>query len=370
MRPQLTIGVDARAAVEEPAGRGRFVRELLRHLARRSDRYRYLAYARTAWPEPLDERFEWRLVTARDPWWNIRVGHQASRECDVFLSSNSYLTPWFTRVPTIVMVYDLVPFVRGARAQRRAGTIERATIRTAIHRAASLVCISRATEKDLLERFPAARGKTHVVHLGADDRFGIRLPDPELQRMRVRYDLQRPFVLTVGTIEPRKNLSRVIEGYSALPIDLRKSHFLALVGPLGWDFDEILKEASDLDDLRLLGEVPDNDLAALYQSCAVFCYPSLYEGFGLPLLEAMRSGAACVTSNVSSLPEVGGDAVAYVDPTSVDEIRDALARLLGSEDERRRLAELARGRAAMFSWERAAAELADQLAAVAPSSRS
>jgi glycosyltransferase involved in cell wall biosynthesis len=365
LRRELTVGIDARAAVEEPAGRGRFVRELLRHLARRDDAFRYLPYARTAWEERLDERFEWKLDPARDPWWNIRVARRASRECDVFLSSNSYVTPWFTSVLTIVVVYDLVPFIRGAQARRRSGLIERATIRTAIRRAASLVCISRATEAALLERFPTARGKTRVVHLGADDRFAKPLPESQLQDVRARYELERPFVLSVGTIEPRKNLSRVIEAYAALPGDLRTSHFLALVGPLGWDFDEILEDASNVADVRRLGQVPDDDLAALYQACAVFCYPSLYEGFGLPLLEAMQSGAACITSNVSSLPEVGGEAVAYVDPTSSTEIRDVMARLLASDDERWQLGELARQRAALFSWHSAAAELADQFAAVA-----
>jgi glycosyltransferase involved in cell wall biosynthesis len=370
MKRDLTIGIDARAAVEEPAGRGRFVRELLRHLARRNDPSRYLAYARTAWDEPLDERFDWRLVSLGDPWWNMRVARQASRECDVFLSSNSYLTPWFTRVPTVVVVYDLVPFVKGAHVRRRPGMIERATIGPALRRAASLVCISRATESDLLERFPAARGKTHVVHLGVDERFGQQLEDSELERVRARHELERPFVLSVGTIEPRKNLTRVIEGYLALPAELRKSHLLALVGPLGWDFNQILQKASGIGDVRLLGQVSDRDLAALYQSCAVFCYPSLYEGFGLPLLEAMRSGAACITSNVSSLPEIGGDAVAYVQPTSAEDIRDALARLLTSEQERRCLGLRARERAASFSWERAAAELVDQFVAVGSRRRS
>jgi glycosyltransferase involved in cell wall biosynthesis len=367
---RLTIGIDARPAVEEPAGRGRFVREVLRHLARRDDPSRYIAYARTAWDEPLDQRFDWRLIPSADPWWNLRAALEASRECDLFLSSSSYVTPWFTRVPTIVVVYDLVPFVRGAHARRRAGLIERATIRPTLRRAASLVCISHATEHDLLTRFPAARGKTRVVHLAADERFARRLPQSELERVRSRYGLERPYVLSVGTIEPRKNLPRVIEAYSTLPAALRASYLLALVGPLGWEFSDVLRDASSANDVLLLGQVPDDDLAALYQSCAVFCYPSLYEGFGLPLLEAMRSGAACVTSNLSSLPEVGGDAVAYVDPKNVGDIRDALARLLTSDEERRRLGELARQRAGSFSWDKTAAELADQFAAVAASRRS
>ena len=367
---ELTIGIDARAAVEEPAGRGRFVRELLRRLPARDGRVRYLAYARSAWDGELDDGVQWRLVPFSDPWWNLDAARRASRECDVFLSSNSYLTAWFTRVPTMLVVYDLVAFVPGARVRRTSGIIERATIRPALRRAAALVCISRATEHDLLERFPAARGKTRVVHLGADDRFGQKLPASELERVRARYGLERPFVLSVGTIEPRKNLSRVIAAYSRLPRERRESHLLALVGPLGWDFTQIVDEAAAADDVTLLGQVPDDDLAALYQACSVFCYPSLYEGFGLPLLEAMRSGAACITSNVSSLPEVGGDAVAYVDPRKVDEIRDALARLLAAEDERVALGERARERAAEFSWERMAADLIGQLVELAPSMRS
>jgi glycosyltransferase involved in cell wall biosynthesis len=107
--------------------------------------------------------------------------------------------------------------------------------------------------------------------------------------------------------------------------------------------------------------VSDDDLAALYQACTVFCYPSLYEGFGLPLLEAMAAGAACVTSSVSSLPEVGGDAVLYVDPISVAEIRAAIERLLGSVEDRSVLGDRARQRAAEFSWDRTAAETLDAL---------
>ena len=111
----------------------------------------------------------------------------------------------------------------------------------------------------------------------------------------------------------------------------------------------------------MLGQVTDEDLAALYQACTVFCYPSLYEGFGLPLLEAMASGAACVTSSVSSLPEVGGDAVVYVEPTSVDEIRTALEGLLASEQRRTELGTAARRRAAGFTWDRTAADTLDSL---------
>jgi alpha-1,3-rhamnosyl/mannosyltransferase len=354
----ITIGIDARAAAEEPSGRGRFVRELLRHLGRRNDPNRYLLYARRPWDEPLDERFEWRLVDRRDPWWHLHVGRRANGECGVFLSSNSYLTAWLTRIPTAVVVYDLVAFVSAEHTRRSSGRIERATIRPALRRASLLICISEATARDLVSRFPVARGKTTVVPLAADERFAADMPQARLERAREAYELPESFVFAVGTIEPRKNLGRVIAAWRQLPAGATA---LAIAGPLGWEFEEVVGDARAAGDVRLLGHVPDDDLAALYRLCTVFCYPSLYEGFGLPLLEAMAAGAACVTSNVSSLPEVGGDAVLYVDPRRVGELGAVLGRLLASDDERQALGARARERARLFSWQRTADEIARQL---------
>jgi alpha-1,3-rhamnosyl/mannosyltransferase len=190
------------------------------------------------------------------------------------------------------------------------------------------------------------------VPLAADERFARPLTASVLHEVRNRYRLGTDFVLCTGTLEPRKNLVRVLEAHAGLSRRVP----LALVGPRGWDFERILDDAGRRDDVRVLGQVSDTDLAALYQACSVFCYPSLYEGFGLPLLEAMAAGAACVTSSVSSLPEVGGDAAVYVDPTSVREIRDAIDRLLDSEEGRREFGARAKQRAAQFSWNRTAAE--------------
>jgi glycosyltransferase involved in cell wall biosynthesis len=160
----------------------------------------------------------------------------------------------------------------------------------------------------------------------------------------------------------------VIEAFAQLPERLRDGYRLAVVGPRGWDYEETVARAQARgEEVTLLGQVPDEDLAALYRLCTVFCFPSLYEGFGLPLLEGMAAGAACITSSVSSLPEVGGDAVRYVDPHSVDAIAAALAELLESEPERRRLGEQARERARSFSWARTAEELVRELAGLGES---
>lgn len=352
----MIVGIDARAAAEVPAGRGRVVRELLRALAARSDEHRFRLYCREPW-EDLGPRLEWVRVGAPDPLWHLLTARAANRSCDVFLSTNSYLTAWFTRIPCAVIVHDLVAFLDGAEAQARAARIERATIRPALRRAGALLCNSEATRGDLLARFPGVAARAHVVPFAADARFAAARPDPAAE---ARHGLDGPYVLAVGTLEPRKNLERLIAAWAGLPA----THVLALVGPRGWGDQPILEAARRAGDVRLLGRVSDEDLASLYAGCACFAFPSLYEGFGLPVLEAMAAGAPVLTSNVSSLPEVAGDAALLVDPLDVGAIRDGLARLLGDEALREDLRARGRDRAAGFSWDRTAAETLRQLEAL------
>jgi len=352
----LTIGIDARAATEVGAGRGRVVRELLRALSARSDDHRFVCYARAAWEEPLDERFRWRLNRTPDPLWHVRTADAAGRECDVLLSTNSYLTVLLTRAPAVAIVYDLAVFDHQTLPNRRAQIIEHLTLGAAVHRSRGLVCISQATAGELLARYPAAAPKVTVAPLAAAPILARPLGD-ELT------ELPDPgYVLAVGTLEPRKNLPRLVEAYASLPRDLQDAHPLVVVGALGWRTGDTVAALDSLGDrCRRLGHVSDAALAELYRRCAVFCYPSLAEGFGLPVLEAMATGAAVVTSDTSSLPEVGGDAVQYVDPRSVTSIAGGLATLLSSPEQRAQLADRGRARAAGFSWDRTAQLTLDAL---------
>src|SRR4051812_7607480 len=344
--PGLTIGIDSRAATEEIAGGGRVVRELLRALAAGDEPHRYVLYARTRWDEPLDERFNWALSPAPGPRWNVSAACHANRTCDVLLSTNSYLTAWFTTIPTVLEVYDLVAFDRALRPSPRAGAIERATLGPAVRRAAGMVCISQATADALTERYPRAAGKVTVALLGSSPAL---MPDPAME-------LPEDFVLAVGTLEPRKNLPRLVEAYAALPEELQAAHPLLVAGRIGWEAAETLDALEGLGErCRLLGPVSDPRLAALYQRCTVFCYPSLAEGFGLPVLEAMAAGAPVITSDTSSLPEVGGDAVEYVTPADTGSIRASLERLLADPQRCATLAAAGRERSKHFSWDRHAA---------------
>jgi glycosyltransferase involved in cell wall biosynthesis len=345
----LRIGIDARAATEVAAGRGRVVRELLRALAARGDDHTYRCYARTRWPEPLDGRFAWELIGAEDPIWHARAALAGSRDCDVFLSTNSYLTVALLRVPSVAIVYDMIAFEPAMQPNRRSAVIEHLTAGLAVRRAHRLVCISHATADALVARFPAAASKVTIAHLGVSP----TLSAPSAEELA---ELPPPgFVLAVGTLEPRKNIPRLVAAYAALPEALRDAHPLVVVGARGWDTGPTLAALRSLGDrCTPFGRVSDRALGELYRRCAVFCYPSLGEGFGLPVLEAMAFGTPVVTSDRSSLPEVGGDAVEYVDPRSVASIAAGLERVLSSPERRAELAARAQARARWFTWARTA----------------
>ena len=289
------------------------------------------------------------------PLWHAGVARDANRRCDVFLSANSYITPLFLRIPSAIMVYDLVAFAEFSATHRRARLNERLTLAPALRRAARAICISEASRAKLVARFPAAEPKAGAVRLAAGEPFGEELPPAALEAVRARHGLERPFVFALGTLEPRKNLPRLIEAFAALPPALRDGRQLVLAGAEGWGAGPIRRAIERHDPLvRALGWVPDQELAALYQSCDVFCYPSLHEGFGLPVLEAMRSGAVVVASGVPSLREVAGDAAIYADPRDTGAIRAALESALDPNGRRAELSAKARERAAAFSWDEAA----------------
>jgi glycosyltransferase involved in cell wall biosynthesis len=350
----LTIGIDARSATEVGAGRGRVVRELLRTLAAREhDNNRYILYARQQWTDPaldgaFDGRFDWRLSGARNPFWHLFAARAASRECDVFLSANSYLTTWFASIPSVPIVFDLVTFEPAMQPNRVSAVIERIALPLAVRRASGFLAISQTTADALTKRFPAAAGRTTVALLGVTPALADGLDGEEAAT------LPAPgFVLSVGTLEPRKNLPRLVAAYRELDGELRRAHPLVVVGAVGWQTGETLEALRSLgEDCLMLGRVSDAALAELYRRCAVFCYPSLGEGFGLPVLEAMAAGGAVLTSNRSSLPEVGGEAVAYTNPYDVQEISGQLESLLRSPERRAQLGALGRERAEQFSWER------------------
>jgi glycosyltransferase involved in cell wall biosynthesis len=210
-------------------------------------------------------------------------------------------------------------------------------------RADRLIAVSQCTKDDAVRVLNLDPAKITVIHSGVADAFF----DPPPIDVRAKYSLTRPYVLYIGTIEPRKNIDTLIAAFEALPKDLRETHDLVLAGPMGWATPET---KAKLAKTRYLGYVPEPDLAPLTAAATVFAYPSLYEGFGFPVAQAMAAGAPIITSNVSSLPEVAGDTALLIDPRSEAALREALLRLLTNPAERADLAARARLRADRYRW--------------------
>jgi glycosyltransferase involved in cell wall biosynthesis len=222
-------------------------------------------------------------------------------------------------------------------------------------RASRILAVSEATKWDIVERFEIDPAKIVCTPLGVDARFRPVTADA-LNEFRVAKGIKRPYILSVATLEPRKNLLRLLDAF-AMVADL-VPHDLVLVGPEGWlmkTIHERLQRSALADRVRVTGFVPDEELPAWYSGADLFAYPSLYEGFGLPPLEAMACGVPVLTSNCSSLPEVVGDAALTVEPTQTEAIADGMSHLLTDESLAADLRLRGPHRAAGFTWERTAA---------------
>ena len=219
--------------------------------------------------------------------------------------------------------------------------------RELLRRADRLIAVSECTRRDAIRVLGISPDKITAIHSAIAQEF-FDTDAEAVKAVRVRYRLNRPFVLFIGTVEPRKNLDTLLNAFEALPPSVREEFELVVAGPIGW------AEAGTIARLRsihYLGYVPEPDVPALTAAATVFAYPSLYEGFGFPVAQAMAAAVPVVTSNVSALPEIAGDAALLIDPRSQNELRDALARLLLSPDSRARLAARGRARALQFRWE-------------------
>lgn len=221
-----------------------------------------------------------------------------------------------------------------------------------LRRADRIIAVSEATRQDAIRLLRIPPEKIVTIHSGVAAAF-YEVAAGSVAEVRERYRLERPFILFVGTVEPRKNLGGLVNAYRGLPASLREEFELVVAGPMGWADAET---AQLVRSVRYLGYVPERDIAALTAAAAVFVYPSLYEGFGFPVAQAMAAGVPVITSNVSALPEIAGDAAELVDPRSQSELREALKRLLLDGDLRAGMSRRGRVRAGDFHWEACAAK--------------
>jgi len=259
----------------------------------------------------------------------------------------------------IITVHD-VSFIRYPEAHPR----ERILVMEqffpkALEQADAIITDSVFSANELMACFSVDASKVFPIYLGVEEVFHQRSA-VETSNVLSRYKLNyQKYVLVVGTLEPRKNLGQVIKAFQRLPDNLKADYPLVIIGMKGWGTDEIEQEMAPLvksGQLKLLGYIPDDDLPSLYAAAKVFVYPSLYEGFGLPPLEAMASGVPVITSNQASLPEVVGDAGIQVSPDDVDELKRQLILVLESKLKCDAMIELGLKQAKKFTWEKCALE--------------
>ncbi len=364
----MRIGIDFTSAARERAGIGRYARELVRALARRDSPHTFVLFiprdaladlVRWEWPRhfalvraPLTERALAAL------WHRVRLPLPVEAfigRTDVFYSPDFLLPPTLAR-RTLVTVHDLsyvrVPECFPEVLKRYLNQ----SVPRAVRRADLVLADAESTRRDIVEVYAASPEKVRVLYSGVDPRFAPAIPAEEQQRVRTRLGLVRPYLLSVSTIQPRKNYARLIEAFARLKTECD----LVIAGGKGWMYDEVYDAVDRLglkERVRFAGFVSDEDLPALYAGATLFVYPSLYEGFGLPVAEAMACGVPVVSSDASSLPEVAGDAALYFDPRSVEAMAAALERALGDAEWREGARVRGRARIKPFTWDRAAQEL-------------
>ena len=296
----------------------------------------------------------------RDLWWNQHgVLRAARREGVSLLHLPAAVGPVRASIPRVVTIHDLA-FLRYPHFFRRwFRTYARVVVPRLARSARAVITVSEASKADVTRLLGIPEARVFVVPNGVDE--GFTPVDPESERakeVRARYNLPRAFALTVGSIEPRKNLTRLFQSLELLRTRPQTADLaLVHVGPYGWLADDVERSASKLradGTVRFLGYVPPPDLPVLYSAARLMVYPSLFEGFGLPVLEAMACGCPVVTSDVASLAEVAADAAVLADPYSVEAIADAIGRVWSEASVRSDLRERGRRRSRQYSWRRAA----------------
>ncbi len=365
------IGIDGRLANEtQPAGVGRFCTELLAKLPAAAPDFRWRIYldrpARDGFPS--HEAFEFRVLPRRRFWTQRCLAAELRRDSpDLFFSPVMQL-PWHCPCPSLVTVHDLAFFAFADQFPWRKRTLMRLHARHVVRNATHLMADSLSTQKDLRNLLKVDSRRITVAPLGCAPQF---LQPPSAEAIHVaRQQLQLPerFVLYVGRIQPRKNLPRLIEAFARMrERHPELPHHLLIAGSRGWmegDTYRAAQASPASDHIRFLGYVPADDLPALIAAADALALISLWEGFGLPVIEAMGCGTAVLTSNCSSLPEAAGDAAALVDPCDLEAITAALERLCIDEPYRTDLEQRGQIRATQFSWERTAEKVTQAIRAL------
>lgn len=365
----MIVGIDANEAnVASRVGISEYAYQILTKLyelrKKGETEHTFVVYLKAKPLSFLPQENEWwkyKVIAPKKMWTQFALPLNlfvSKSRPDVFLTLTHYI-PRFSPIPTIVSVMDL-SFLHFPQTFKKKDLYQLSRwTRYSVRKAARVITISQSSKNDIIKAYKVLPEKIKVVHLGLKD---IDM-DSSLKSIE-KYGVDGKYILFVGTIQPRKNISRLIEAYSLLSKKIKEEYKLVIVGKKGWLYEDILKAPEKYgvsEAILFLDYVSDQDLPQFYKNAKVFVLPSLYEGFGLPVLEAMRYDCPVVISNISSLPEAGGEAALYFNPEDVNDIKDKIEMVLTDEKLREKMIEKGRMHHKKFTWEKAARQVLETI---------
>ena len=376
-----TIGLNAHllnlSASYRSAGIHRYIHQMLLTLPRVAPQHRYRTFlndARLIAPDAAMQlrRTRWptHRPSVRIAWEQLALPLATFSERLDLLHMLAFVRPWLARCPVVITIYDL----SFARMPERFPPFQRlylrAMTRYSARRAAKLIAISQSTKDDITQFCGVSPERVVVTYCGVDEPFKP-YPRAAVEAFRASKGLPARFILYLGTLEPRKNVSQLVRAFAALPRNGSTAPRLVIAGAKGWGYDEVFATVESCgvqNEVTFAGYVPPDELPLWYNAADLFVYPSWFEGFGLPVLEAMACGTPAITSNVSSLPEVAGDAALIVAPDDARALSALIAQALNDHGLRAQMRERGLQRAAQFTWQRAAQQTAQVYADILGSS--
>jgi glycosyltransferase involved in cell wall biosynthesis len=363
------FGFDPKTGLPRRVGSGEYCFQLLLNLNKIDRKNNYLIYLpQNPAPDLPRESANWhyKIVGPRKFWtiFGLSLEFLLRRsKPDVFLSPTHYL-PLFPPKNSAISILDL-SYVHFPELFRPTDLNQLTKwTKYSAGKARRIFTISESSKGDIIKEYGIPGYKIAVIYPGIKDTRVNKTEELKMNEIKEKYGIKKDFILYVGTLQPRKNVVRLIAAFSKLHKDID----LVIVGKKGWLYEEILaapKKYGIEEKVKFLDSVTDEDLPAFYQNALCFVLPSLYEGFGLPVLEAMKNGCPVITSNISSLPEAGGEAALYIDPQNVDDIKDKLESVISDDKLRKNLIEKGYGQVKKFSWEKTAKETLNVLTKIA-----
>ncbi len=359
----MKIGINARG-LSIPAGGARsFLEELLPELVRLDRENRYVIFHNSSEHRGSFEGMEEAYVTAphRLLWENIILPLAARKHAVDVLLCPKNLVPWFLprSMRVVSVVLDLLYFpVMGSyfdEYQWKDVAYVRLFLGQSLKRANRIIAISNNTRKDVLRLFDVDPARISTAHLGVSIPAKTDLSEGRMKEVRERYGLTNPYVFYCGSLSPRKNIRRTVDAFATIADKI--GHDFVVTGGKSWKDEEVFEAVRRCglgDRFKKLGHLPPRDMPPLYAAADLFVYPSMYEGFGLPVLEAMACGCPVLTSNTSCIPEVAGEAAILVDPSDTQAIASGMLTILTNREEADRLRREGLARSLLFTWEKTA----------------